>query len=221
MYDLMFQHVSFFKASIPLPEDIQSKFTFLLAPILANAATGRKNEFIAGRYCAIKAAENLKHKVVTLPMGPHREPIWPDALVGSISHTKQTAVAVVAEKKRVKGVGIDLENIVVEKKVETIQKMVATDSDLKLIEALPAEAKKLAYTILFSAKESLYKCLYPICQCYIEFKEATLVSLDFVNYTFELELIAKSSSLQNLQGIYPGKFLVEDNVVLTYIEILN
>src|SRR5215469_3139377 len=54
---------------------------------VARAVPKRVGEFAAGRACARRALEQLGVPDFVLRVGPHREPIWPVGMAGSITHT--------------------------------------------------------------------------------------------------------------------------------------
>src|SRR5262245_29080334 len=73
---------------------------------LGPACEVRVREFTLGRLCARRALEALGHAPVPILRGPGREPLWPDGLVGSITHTRRYCAAVVAPRTRLVSVGI-------------------------------------------------------------------------------------------------------------------
>ena len=46
----------------------------------------RLSDFATGRYCAMKALEQFGIQDAIIPIGEDRAPIWPEGIVGSISH---------------------------------------------------------------------------------------------------------------------------------------
>lgn len=125
---------------------------------LSTAARKRRAEFLAGRY----AAHFLLKQVdcdETVMIGSNREPIWPQGWIGSISHTGQSAIAVVAPQKSLISVGIDIEfnrpDIMIE-----IASIFTTADEYQLLEQCGLSIET-ALLIVFSAKESLFKALYP------------------------------------------------------------
>jgi hypothetical protein len=65
-----------------------------IAP-LRNSVPKRQAEFVAGRICAREALTGWGHDNVVVGIGAHREPIWPQGLLGSITHCADYAAAVV------------------------------------------------------------------------------------------------------------------------------
>ena len=75
----------------------------------------------------------------------------------------------------------------------------------------------LTLTIIFSAKESLFKALYPYIGRYFDFSAASIIDFSNNNQSFELRL-NQSLSKELVKGSrFKGYFSVESNHVLTLI----
>ncbi len=177
----------------------------------------RRSEFIRGRFCAHMAILNQFNKrVYDIKSANDRVPIWPENVVGSLTHSEYYAGAVVASQEAMLGVGLDIENI--SRLKDEISKMIIFDSDVKR----PNELTQQEYlALIFSAKESLYKALYPQVKKFFGFKAAALKSVDVKDKSFEIELIESLSdeiSPQSL-GVLRGRFLIIDCHILTSILI--
>jgi 4'-phosphopantetheinyl transferase EntD len=119
-------------------------------------------------------------------------PIWPERTTGSLSHTRRfeggqrrgifSAVAVVGASSHYHSVGIDLEDSDRLLSPEIVKK-VASPSEAEWVLAeqvspppntadLPARSRLL---FLLSAKEALYKAIFPLCHQYFGFLDAELV----------------------------------------------
>jgi 4'-phosphopantetheinyl transferase EntD len=112
----------------------------------------RRAEFAAGRAAAAMAMAGLGLPVQAVPMGPDRAPVWPGGLVGSITHTRKAALAAVA---RSGALGIDAEQVG------------AVTPDLWDTVLHPSERGVVAQdaalaTVIFCAKEAVYKAQYPV-----------------------------------------------------------
>lgn len=133
-------------------------------------APQRLLEFSAGRTCAHNALQELGLPSDGIPIGPQREPLWPSGVTGSISHSRDLAVATVAPLTLLPGIGIDLEPAL------------PLDSDLINRICRPAELARLQRgpdmalraKIVFSAKESVYKCLWPPTRLFLEFSDVEI-----------------------------------------------
>lgn len=199
-------------------EHIYNKFNKWLPSDLSGAVESRKKEYITGRFCAFMAAELLGVELISLDRGPSREPIWPESLVGSISHTDGIALAVVGLKKAHKSVGIDIEGIINSGRFQTIERMVLTDNDKSFLELLDIEPAQLGkiYTIIFSAKEALFKLIYPLCQCYFDFREADIVDLNFEKGIIALEVTSERPQMKDFLATYSGEFSLVNNRAISF-----
>src|SRR5947207_7559339 len=77
--------------------------------LVGEAGDKRRREFAAGRACARLALERLGRSNGPVLRGSNREPVWPDGVVGSITHTAGYCAAAVTEASCVLGLGIDAE----------------------------------------------------------------------------------------------------------------
>lgn len=156
-----------------IPRDAEQVFAALLpaeAAVVALAlnAPGRAHEFETGRACAQRALEQLGVKGTVGRDDETREPLWPDGVTGSITHTRALAVAAVM---RGPALGIDLEPQLSADALSDVRASAISDAEWKLLGEDPALA-----TALFSAKEALFKFLWPQKRVFVDFPEAVLVA---------------------------------------------
>lgn len=142
----------------------------------------RDREFAVGRYCARQSLQRLKI-TADVPVDTDRKPVWPPGIVGSISHSHHYAWAATAEKNSIKGIGVDTEIIVDESTLRQIVKEITTDAEWKLLSLIDADIKT-AFTVVFSAKESIFKCLYPLNEKFFGFHDVQLISANDQQVTF-------------------------------------
>jgi len=76
---------------------------------IRNAVRKRRREFAAGRNCARRALAFLGVQDCALPMGNDREVLWPEGIVGSISHCDDLCAVAVARRDFAAGIGLDVE----------------------------------------------------------------------------------------------------------------
>lgn len=142
---------------------------------LANAVRPRHIQYVAGRLCAVRALDDAGCvDPGWIAMGPDRLPCWPQGWTGSISHSDHRATAVVAPTSACRAVGIDIERIGRCGDAPPTGS-VGTPAEWSLLAAAPPA---LAFTLLFSAKEALYKALYPLCRRFQDFDAARLTAMD-------------------------------------------
>ena len=153
---------------------------------MANVAPRRLRTFAFGRACARAALG----EDIAIPVGQGGQPTWPAGVIGSITHTDDHAAAVVMTAGR--SIGIDLES----------RAHAARTPDLLEMVALPSE-RGLDAALVFSAKEAVYKCLYPITGTFLEFHDVEL-ALE------ESSLVARAAG-----HVIQVRFAVDDEHVAT------
>lgn len=133
----------------------------------------RKREFTLGRSAAHRALKGLGFEnPPPVLQGPGREPLWPEGIVGSITHSGDFAAVVVTRCEFASGVGIDLQDLRQRMRYD-ISKRVCNEDELGWVNQIP-EKKNTRLLLLFSAKESVYKALYPVCKRRIGFHDVNI-----------------------------------------------
>jgi 4'-phosphopantetheinyl transferase EntD len=130
----------------------------------------RQREFASGRHCARDAMRKLGVPVGPVPMNDDRSPRWPSRIVGSISHCRSRCVAVAALKSdNFLSLGIDIEEAV--DLDESLHETICTPEELDVIRHLPPHRRGLAAKAIFSAKESIFKCQFPLTGLMLDFQD--------------------------------------------------
>lgn len=135
---------------------------------LIGAAPKRRSEFLAGRILARAAMERLHHGGAMVGIGEWGAPIWPAGISGSISHSQgKCACLVVANDTTL--VGLDVEKLPTRASLQAIfcQALNAEERD-RIFQQTVLDAAILA-TLIFSAKETIYKALYPVVMDFFGF----------------------------------------------------
>ena len=147
------------------------------AQYLGKAVLKRAREFAAGRLCARALLAEFGILDFAIEVGEARQPVWPDALVGSITHTAGFCAAVVAEKSRVAAIGVDCE-LAGSVKPE-LWPSICTSEEIQWLNSLPQASRMDAATLIFSAKEAFYKCQYPLTGERLTFHDARVEAPSF------------------------------------------
>jgi len=137
--------------------------------LIAGAVEKRKREFRAGRNAAHEALARLNAPDAPLLRGERREPLWPTGYLGSIAHCHDLCVAVCAQDGEVAGVGIDVEPL--DPLPKGVDRYVHTEAEAAFVADNPGAHPG---RLIFSAKESLYKCFYPLVQRFFGFHSVAL-----------------------------------------------
>lgn len=147
----------------------------LLPDTVVKAVRPRRLAFVAGRLSAEYAA-NRFGALGAVDIGSGGEPVWPSGLTGSITHDSHLATSVVARYANVVGVGIDSEIIAHGETRQAIEAVCCTEWERKTWIAGAPDGK--VATAMFSAKEALYKAIYPSVQRFVDFLEVEVTELD-------------------------------------------
>jgi len=146
---------------------------------LRTAVGKRQREFLAGRYCAasaLAAAGFLSPSGgVPLAIDPDRVPCWPPGWCGSISHSAAAAIAVAAPVHAWRALGVDLEVQLDSHSVDDIEARIGSCAEWDLLATLERCRR---VSLLFCAKEALYKALFPLVRRFQDFTAARLVACD-------------------------------------------
>jgi 4'-phosphopantetheinyl transferase EntD len=137
-----------------------------------SAVAKRRETFRLGRLAAHAALEAIGLDTGPILAGPHREPIWPEGVTGSISHVPGLAVAIVAPTNQTDGVGVDIESVRFAPELET---QVPRPEERFWLDRLPQLDRDANIFSLFSAKESVFKAFYPSVGTFFGFQAASLV----------------------------------------------
>lgn len=183
---------------------------------LTSAAITRKWEFALGRFCAQEALKQLNHPSPSIGLDPKTSaPIWPTNIRGSISH-KWPYVAAVATNEPREWVGVDIEQIVDLRRMQKISRKIISQNEWAEVQKQTPFPPEITFTLIFSAKESLYKCLYPKVQQFFGFEAAQVIHID--SMSFQIELTQDLSPFYNAGTTFLGHFdFVEDCVVTSLL----
>ncbi len=119
-------------------------------------AVRRDAEFRAGRAAAAAALAELGADP-QVGRHPDRRPSWPPAVVGSIAHCSHLAVAAAAPRSAFQALGVDVEDLA--DVGDELTEVVLTPGERA---ALPGADEPALVGVVFSIKESAYKCWSPL-----------------------------------------------------------
>ena len=179
------------------------------------AAPGQ-SEHLAGRECAAMALARAgapSHEVGTNADG---SPNWPAGFTGSITHIRGFASACVSTVGELAGVGIDTEEVLDHAASVEIRDAVAARDELGRLRSHAALDEQSLVTLLFSAKESVYKCVAPIAKEFLEFHDVELLEVDFPGGAFEARI---HKALRVPLALPRGRFRFEAGLVHTAVEL--
>jgi 4'-phosphopantetheinyl transferase EntD len=118
-------------------------------------AERRQRDFLAGRLAARAALQRLGAATFALGRDANAVPIWPEGIVGSISHCGTKAAAVVGWRRDYAALGLDLEAQISPERARAARHVM----DATEIAEVSSSTDPWRWTRHWSAKEAAYKCL--------------------------------------------------------------
>lgn len=172
-------------------------------PVEAAAVRGavprRREDLRRGRACARRALGAQGRPPVAIPVGEHRQPLWPKGIVGSITHCETYCAAAIAPGDVIGTVGIDAEPD--RPLPDGVLEMISSPEERRW--ARPAAGGTAYDTLLFSAKEAVYKAWFPVTGLWLDFTQ-TEIAADLRTGGFVARIdhpaVVRHSHLRTLHG---------------------
>ena len=181
----------------------------------AETSGNRKEQFRLGRaaaHLALKQIGFLDPPAVL--RGKNREPLWPEGVSGSITHSGHWAIAAVVRHEFAAGIGIDLQSLAVPEKMD-IALRICTPKEMVHI-AQSVEKRRERLLVIFSAKESCFKAFAPIADKFLGFHDVELLWKD-EKQEFQGELLIDLSSAYRAHSRFSVGVRLQDNFVFTWV----
>lgn len=184
---------------------------------VTRAIERRRLEFLTGRACARQAMAALQHPPAPILAGEDRAPIWPDALVGSISHSGDRCAAAVSRRSDgVRSIGIDIEPEV--DLPRDILETICLPDELSWLGGREPQAGVLARAI-FSIKECVFKCQFPLTRTFIDFHTVCVLP-DMTSKTFSASFLQDVGEFQQGTTVQ-GRFVIRDGFIGCAMALLD
>lgn len=179
---------------------------------ITRAVTKRKREFRAGRHAARKALAELGHEHFPIKVGNHRQPLWPEGVVGSISHTDGYCVCAASGDDSIDAIGIDVE---LATPVDTSSlPIICSRNEIALIQLLQPQIQVPLCKLIFSAKECVHKAYYPLNEHTLDFLDAE-IRLDLDKQSFEARITNPETNPKHPISLLTGRFAFDDTHLFT------
>ncbi len=149
-----------------------------------------------------------------IPIGEDGSPAWPSGIVGSITHSNGLAFAAVAWRSKAISLGIDVERIIPLSTAAQLVPLITSSDEYQRLRADPVDAEFLT-TIVFSAKETIFKCIYPLVKRRFDFIDAEILSIDASAGTFSFALSPTISRLLPVKTPLVGKLAIIADLIHT------
>jgi enterobactin synthetase component D len=186
-------------------------------PVLSDRAVEKRtSEFYAGRWCATQAIYKKNSLYLTPKINDDRSPLWPVNFVGSISHSKDKAIAVVSSSDEYIGLGVDIQDEISIGEQLDISDLILSDDEAMLCRKIKVN---MAFEAFFSAKESIYKALYPSCLDMFEHKDVEIVSVNEHSSSFEIRLLRDLKVSWSKGQVFIVQYFIAQTYVLTWLSL--
>ncbi|AKH67730.1 phosphopantetheinyl transferase component of siderophore synthetase [Spongiibacter sp. IMCC21906] len=146
-------------------------------PARKKAVNKRRSEFFTGRYLAKLALTQAGSPSHDVPADNNRCPLWPAGFRGSITHTDNYAACVLARTDQLSAVGIDIQDWMEENAAQRLAPRILNEKEQQVL-ASSALSASVGISLCFSAKESIFKALYPYIGHHFGYAAAKLISID-------------------------------------------
>ncbi|MDR0783904.1 MAG: 4'-phosphopantetheinyl transferase superfamily protein, partial [Propionibacteriaceae bacterium] len=128
---------------------------------LEGVPTPRRLQYATVRHCARQGLALLGLPPSAIPSRPGKAPIWPEGVIGSMTHCHGYRAAVVARAGPLRTIGIDAEPA--QALPAKVLARIALPAELVAVTELAATDPTTAFDrVLFCAKEAVFKAWYPL-----------------------------------------------------------
>ena len=192
----------FLRCSIPFTE------------MLSAAGKRRRAEYLAGRYAAQLLLQKTGYAGFALHRNPDRTPLWPADICGTISHAEDTVFCALHRSFSTDGVGIDVEYLMTSRRAALVQNAILTSQESAVLTCLPLERR---VTLAFSAKESLFKAIYPRLLRPFDFHASESLSIEASSRLLVMRLCSHLSAAFPKGRCFTAQYRQESDKIITLV----
>lgn len=167
---------------------------------MARAAPARLREYAAGRSAARGAMMLLGRTPAAILRGDDRAPIWPDGMIGSITHTDTDCLAAVTQAAGLLGIDMERDGRVTGDLWPTI---------------LNHGEDSTHATLIFAAKEAVYKAQYPLTKALFGFHR---LHIRIDGAQFHARFCAETGPIA-AGTVWTGRHTLQDGLILTVVHV--
>ena len=136
--------------------------------------------------------------------------------MGSISHSENKAIAIVSGVEECLGLGVDIQDYILPSERDSIVNLILNAQEQFICQEMPSD---ISFDIFFSAKESLYKALYPRSLDLFEHMDVEIIRVNESNSTLELRLLRNLKAYWLKGQTFTIHYIVASGYVLTWMYI--
>lgn len=178
----------------------------------------RRREFTTTRHCARTAMAALGVPPAGIPSGPKGEPRWPAGLVGSMTHCDGYRAAALSRAADLHAMGIDAEPH--RPLPPGVLDSISVPSEREHLRSLEREFPEVHWgTVMFSAKETVYKVFNPLTGRWLGFRDARM-TFDPGAGTFRARLLVPGPVVDGKRLTWlTGHWSLREGLVLTALAV--
>ncbi|MDN5619148.1 MULTISPECIES: 4'-phosphopantetheinyl transferase family protein [Psychrobacter] len=203
-------------------------FDIDLPKALTRVSTKRKLDFLTGRLAAKLALQSFGLTHFTVLKGKHGEPLWPNGITGSISHTgdKTSCTAICCAYRQpsmqdCSAIGVDIEakinNVCFERDEPQHYAFLNDQEAMALVEySCGTHPNHYIYLMIFSAKESLIKAIYAKYNVLLSF-----LAFEYMGVSGDVMTFTVIDSTQKAQGNGLAQAVMQVQWVITEQHIIT
>jgi 4'-phosphopantetheinyl transferase EntD len=188
------------------------------ATLVARATEKRRREFTTGRECARGALAALGIAGAPILRGYRGAPLWPDGIVGSITHCAGYCAAAVARTQDLLAIGLDAEPNA--ELPGGVLELISLPAERARLRELAARAPGMNWDrLLFCAKEAVYKAWFPLTGQWLGFADAD-ITIDATERAFTARIqvpapVINGSPLTS----FTGSWLSNEDLIIAAIAV--
>lgn len=181
---------------------------------IAGAVAKRRAEFSAVRACADRALGLLGITRPPQVPGPGGMPPWPIGTVGSMTHCTGCFAAAVARTSSFRSIGIDAEPH--RPLPDGVLESISSPGERAVLRRLWRDRPAVAWgTLLFSAKESVYKAWYQLAKAPLDFTDGSIVIALDGSFSAHIDIAPPAG----VPRTFSGRWAASPGLVVTAVAV--
>ncbi len=177
----------------------------------------RLREFTLGRACVREGLRSLGIEDFPFLNDEDRAPIWPEGIIGSLTHCRDLCAAAIAPRGSILSLGLDAETLR-ELEPSLIERITSAEERQHLAALPPCEHPGGWGLLVFSAKEAFYKGYYPLTRTFLGFLDAE-IEIEASEGRFRARLLREEAPSAAGLRRFDGRFAVADTYLATAVTL--
>jgi len=152
--------------------------------LVSKAVLRRRNEFATGRWLSRQGLRFFGLPDAPIHIGELRNPLWPESVIGTISHDGELCAVAIHQKDAsgISGIGLDLVAMSarLDKMEDLLPVFMLHEGELQAIQNVNISIDPAV--VLFSVKESVIKALSSVLEAFVDMREIEIHYSDRLQY---------------------------------------